>query len=287
MSRIARVTQAIFGSSASDIGQFGSAQLGTKVLTSDLATIQALPAWAGGWLDAIIGANKFPPIEEVNAIDYLVTTQLAYLFQMGIAEYDAGTTYYHYSICLKAGTFQIYGSLTDNNVGNALTSGTNWKMLVDLNTIGPALLPANNLSDVANEATALSNLGGLAKASNLSDLGSLATALANLGFGGNSTTYLEIPNQNDPTKPWIVQLGTVSGGASANNAGFYEFYPNITFPIAFPNACLKVITSAISTANICEYASHASISQSGFTGTAGAYGNTTNTYGLDWIAIGN
>lgn len=46
-----------------------------------------------------------------------------------------------------------------------------------------ALIAANNLSDVASAATALSNLGGLAKSANLSDLANAATARTNLGLG--------------------------------------------------------------------------------------------------------
>ena len=56
------------------------------------------------------------------------------------------------------------------------------------------LLAANNLSDVASESAALSNLGALASANNLSDLASASTALSNLGAlakaGGTMTGYL-------------------------------------------------------------------------------------------------
>ena len=62
----------------------------------------------------------------------------------------------------------------------------------------------NNLSDVANPATSLANLGGLAKSNNLSDLASIPTALANLGLGNlvlagvnsgvlSSNGYITIP----------------------------------------------------------------------------------------------
>lgn len=141
MARIARFTQQVFASGASNNGQFGSAQAGTKVVTNDLALIQALPAWEAGWLDATIGALKFPPLEEMQGLQYVQTSQLAYLLQQGIAEYDAGTTYYHFSIVCAPNTFQLFGSLVDSNIGNALptapNSNSNWQFLVDLGNTSP------------------------------------------------------------------------------------------------------------------------------------------------------
>ncbi len=131
MARITRKTQKIFAGSATNNGVFGSAQLGTKVLSNNLDTIQGLPAFDTGWLDAVLGNKKFPPLEEFQALDYINTYQTSYLFQEGIPEYDAGTTYYANSIVKKAGTYQLYGSITDTNLGNALTDATKWQFLVD------------------------------------------------------------------------------------------------------------------------------------------------------------
>lgn len=228
MARIARWTQKIFASSATNTGVFGSGQLGTKVLTTSLADIQSLSAWSSGWLSAVLDSKKFPPLEEVQAIDYLVTTQLAYIFQEGVPEYDAGTTYYHYSIVKKVGTFQLYGSKTDSNVGNALTDTVNWLYLCDLSNINVGLLPANNLSDVSNAATSLSNIGGLAKASNLSDLANIATALTNLGFT-SGTNWVKLPAS---LGCYLFQWGTWSGTTSGSSP-VYEGGVTVSFPKSF------------------------------------------------------
>ena len=147
MAILTRKTQPVFASAAADIGQFGSGQLGTKVITTDPAVVMACSsgaAWAGGWLDAVLGANKFPPLEEMNGISFVCTYQLAYLFQEGIPEYDAGTTYSQFGICKKAATFQVYGSLVTNNIGNALTDPASWVLLVDLsNPTGRTRLTGN------------------------------------------------------------------------------------------------------------------------------------------------
>ncbi len=51
MPKLPRILAKIFASNAAedDIGQFGSALTGSKVLTSDIAQIQALPAYEEGW----------------------------------------------------------------------------------------------------------------------------------------------------------------------------------------------------------------------------------------------
>ncbi len=132
MAKIPRKTQKIFAGSATNNGQFGSAQLGAKVLSQDLDVLQGLSAFPNGWLDAVLSGLQLPPLEEDQALHYIETTQIAYMLQEGIAEYDAATTYFIKSIVKKVGTYQIYGSLTDNNVGNALTDAGNWTLLQDL-----------------------------------------------------------------------------------------------------------------------------------------------------------
>lgn len=146
MSRVARITQKIFGSTGlTGTGGFGAAAAGTtatEVATSNtLSNIMSTAAWAAGWLSAVLGASKFPAIEDMNALDYTVTSQLAYLFQQGIPEWDSGTTYFNTttaSIVVKPGTAQLFQSLTDNNLNQALpvapASNTNWKFLCDFST---------------------------------------------------------------------------------------------------------------------------------------------------------
>jgi len=140
MPRLSRWTQKVFAKDASNNGVFGSAQVGSKILSNDLDDLQSLPAFLTGWIDAVIGVKKFPALEEFQALDYINTYQLAYLFQEGIPAYDSGTTYYENSIVKKPGTYEIYGSLIDDNIGNALpaaVSDSNWQFLQDLSAIVP------------------------------------------------------------------------------------------------------------------------------------------------------
>lgn len=140
MSRLARITQLLFGTGGNvGTGGYGAAAGGntaTELATSSsLATIMGTSQYAAGWLGATLGASKFPAIEDMNAMDYLLSSQIAYILQQGVPEYDAGTTYWQKNIVCKPGTYQLYGSVTDSNTGNALTSTANWLFLGDLSTL--------------------------------------------------------------------------------------------------------------------------------------------------------
>ncbi len=129
MAKLLRYTQQVFGSTAgtAQIAEFGSLAANAPATYSGStitpAIVQTLSAYLSGWFSAIVGANS-PAIEDMNSICYLFAYQIAYGMQAGIPEYDAGTTYYSGSLVNSAGT--IYASLTNGNIGNAVTSTSNW-----------------------------------------------------------------------------------------------------------------------------------------------------------------
>lgn len=141
MPKLTRKNQKIFAGSASNNGQFGSAQLGTKVLSNDLDTIQALSAFLNGWNDATISSEKLPTLEEFQALHFMTTRQLSYLFEQGIPEYNAETNYFQRSMVIASGTYELWGSLVNDNLGNALVEGVNWTLLADLSNLGGGSTP--------------------------------------------------------------------------------------------------------------------------------------------------
>jgi len=130
MARLSRYLQKIFGSTAggTQIAQFGSLAAGSPAFTTNPATIQALGNYLQGWFGAVEGENS-PAIEDVNALEYLTSYQLAYLFQAGVAEWQTDTVYYKGSL-VNNGNGLVYLSLTDNNSGNAVTDATNWRLIL-------------------------------------------------------------------------------------------------------------------------------------------------------------
>jgi len=122
MAKITRATHKIFGAAGAStyFGEFGSAKLGpTGVTTKDLATIMSLGAWGNGWQDALVATanGNAPCLEEENAVMFVHSTQMGYIFQEGISEWDVGTTYYQYSIVKLAGTGQLHMCVNPSPTG--------------------------------------------------------------------------------------------------------------------------------------------------------------------------
>lgn len=130
MPKIERKTQKIFGGNAESdqLAVFGSMITGTPVYNDDIETLQS-EAYTEGWQVAV-AANEAPFMEEMNGVQYGFSKQLAYLFQQGIPEWDAGTTYYLNSFCQVGGV--IYKSMQDENINHSPaddSEGTYWTPL--------------------------------------------------------------------------------------------------------------------------------------------------------------
>lgn len=130
MSKLTRKDQKIFGETAGgeSISVFGSLAANNPAYSTDPDQIQSAE-YSGGWESAVIGQAS-PAMEDRNALDYLYSRQLGYLYQQGIAEYSATQTYYKGSIVSSfdadAGNLLLYYSLIDDNTGNALDDDTKW-----------------------------------------------------------------------------------------------------------------------------------------------------------------
>lgn len=128
MAKLTRKTQKVFGSTAgvNQIAQIGSLAAAAPAYSTDPDTIQALSNYLAGWFSVVVGSNS-PAIEDMNALCYLFARQLAYVFQNGVAEYDSATTYYTGSFASDS-VGNVYTSIVDTNLGNALTDTTKWRM---------------------------------------------------------------------------------------------------------------------------------------------------------------
>lgn len=127
MAKLSRIIQNIFGSSAgtNQLAQIGSLAADAPLFTTDPTVMQALTNYLQGWYDCVIGGNS-PAIQDMNSLHFLITRQLKYFFQSGLAEWFNTENYFKGSLVQAAGTGRAYASLTDNNSNNATTDLTNW-----------------------------------------------------------------------------------------------------------------------------------------------------------------
>lgn len=189
MAKIVRKTQLIFGSAApSQLGQFGSLAAGTAVYSADPAVIQSLSNYLNGWVAAILGGGS-PAIEDMNGLCYLFAYQLAYNFQMGVAEWDAGTTYFTGSL-VNDGTGATYASVIDNNTNQAVSVATAWRKISGSNlvSVNPATTPVWTMTAADNGKTFLVNSNNGAMQFTLpaaATSGSFEFGVKDVGVAGN------------------------------------------------------------------------------------------------------
>ncbi len=125
--KLERKVMEVYGENAAtrDIIAYGSDIAGNIVETKDPDVIQT-EAYKTGVRSAVVGNNS-TTLQNRQALDFLFSRQLKYLYQHGIAEWGATETYFVNSLAVGSdGTIHV--SLTDNNKGNdPVTDTTNWK----------------------------------------------------------------------------------------------------------------------------------------------------------------
>ena len=85
-----------------------------------------------GW--EIVGVNDAPSKQDFNGLAYTMSQVLAYLHQMGVAEWNTAQEYHIGSVTTTGSV--VYMSLTNTNTGNIpSTSHTNWRPISEVRTI--------------------------------------------------------------------------------------------------------------------------------------------------------
>lgn len=126
--KLERKVMEIYGENAAtrDIIAYGSDIAGNIVETKDPDVIQT-EAYKTGVRAAVVGNNS-TTLQNRQALDFLFSRQLKYLYQHGIAEWGADETYFVNSLAVGSNG-NLYVSLTDNNKGNdPVTDTTNWQV---------------------------------------------------------------------------------------------------------------------------------------------------------------
>lgn len=169
MAKYNRPNGKLFGSSASNIGVFGSGQTGeTPTTSTDPNAINTLGThWEDGWNGAVVSQAPYtaPFVEDMNAVNYVNSYNSAYLLQRGIPEYSATEEYQKDSVCTYGG--EIWICKLDNTVGQTPAEGTYWHLqgevpIMNANEIlvgavggTPTVVDTNAQGDVVASATGL------------------------------------------------------------------------------------------------------------------------------------
>lgn len=131
MARIPRKNQKIFcgNDNGSNLAVFGTMKTGNPQYSTNIETLQSA-IYEEGWQDAILN-DKAPYLEEMNGLQYGLSTQIAYLLQQGLAcEWNKDTTYYKGSTVaiINNTAVNYYKSVADNNINHNPVNddGTYW-----------------------------------------------------------------------------------------------------------------------------------------------------------------
>ena len=215
MANITRKHHKIFASSATNNGQFGSAQLGTKINSNDPDVIQALSAYDQGWNSATTGGTELPTLEEMQGLQYNNSYQIAYLLQKGIPEWNTSTDYHIGDIAREIAGTKFYKSITDNNIGNALTDINNWEFL---GNFGLATTTTQGISYLNKPVTITNNA---TDADHDIDFGA-----GNFNFddGSGQATLSALTKQFDSTFALGTNAGGMVSGESLPADGFVYVY---------------------------------------------------------------
>lgn len=194
MAKLPRTTQKIFGKNApeSQITTFGSIKAGTPVYTQSASQIMN-SAFEGGWSEAV--EDDYSPYrQDRNAVDTAITQQLAYLFQDGIPEWDAGTTYYKGSVVkvVNGNALTFYKSIADNNTASVNTTAS-WHKMLEINASNQIVSPTINTPTISGGSMSNGTF------SNPTFSGTVNVPLASQSSSTDSTIAASIGWVNNPS----------------------------------------------------------------------------------------
>lgn len=270
MSKLSRITGKVFGASATasgddpEIGQFGSALAGTYNGTTDVATIQSLSAWQNGFIGCVTPNTQFPPLPEMTGFGKVLSHQICYLLQQGVAEWDSGTTYYINGWCSYNGS--LYISKTDENLNNLPTNTTYWDKFTGGFSRNYGEIVTSSLPIVDDNTLHLAD-GSLLSQQNYPDFVSYVANLYNTEFPDmylyawylendnivayttketpeiNDLVYLEYPNTTVGTVRGVVPRQYISVQPNMPVPNYLRFLRDSSRDIVYTTGRLKVFTT--------------------------------------------
>lgn len=233
MAILTRQPQKVFAGNADadQLAVFGTMKTGTPVYSTDLATLQST-AYTEGWDEAILD-DKAPYLEEMNAVQYGLSYQTAYILQEGIPEYDANTNYSAKSVvkAIESNKVVLYHSLSDDNLGHALSNTTYWEPylanvantdLSNLTTTGNNKFANRALSNLSN---GLSNTICTTQPSTSSTATSAKPAVIIKNYLNGASGYVIFSDG------FCIQWGQISNSGAGITVSLLRTYKNTNYSV--------------------------------------------------------
>lgn len=126
MPKIQRKISKIFAvnSPLDRVAVVGSLRQGNPQYSKDIDALQSLSNFEDGWPGIAIGVSS-PPLEDMNAIQFVFSEQQKYQFQSGVPEWHAAETYYKGSI-VSDGSGNLFVSIQDDNTNHTISDSAWW-----------------------------------------------------------------------------------------------------------------------------------------------------------------
>lgn len=226
MAKITRQQQKIFaGNSNNQVTAFGTAKDAQPVYATSAGEVQTT-SFSQGWIPALTN-DLAPFLEDSNGLWYMITSQVAYLLQEGIPEYDTNTEYFKGSLVKYTnsdGDVTIYKSTVDGNKGVNPTNANNnnWAIYLQDNNLAKyeIALPQPSLTGklLKNEVYLEGQIVSRTQYTNLFN------AYGTTYGAGDGVSTFQLPDMRNK----------VLWGIDNNNFGYLpESLPNITGSIKF------------------------------------------------------
>lgn len=232
MAKYNRPNGKLFGSSATNIGVFGSGQQNeTPTTSTDPNTINNLGThWEDGWNGAVVSQAPYtaPYVEDMNAVNYVNSYNSAYLLQRGIAEYSATEEYQKDSLCTYNG--EIWMCKLDNTVGQTPAEGTYWHLQGEVpimndkeilvGAVGgtPSVVATDNQGDIEASSSGLNIKANTIVNADINSSAAIAESKLSLAYSTSSLNSTISGHISDTGNPHSVTKAQVLSGDPIVNA---------------------------------------------------------------------
>lgn len=251
MAEIERKAQKVFAGGVSPSGNiavYGSKLAGSVNYSSDIDAIQS-----ENWLTGLFGAispDKAPYVQDLNAIFYVLSKQLAYIFQAGVPEWNSQTEYFANKSIVRYNK-KLYIAISNNtNINPESEGNTSWKNFLSWGDIVGDITQQTDLKnaldgkvdrDLANVTGTLLALGSVSikqAATGILDLicsNGLKVNGNNIGFPDYTTGVSKGANTNHTANNNVFVAVKVSGQDTSMGEFFVDGVSVMYFQITGAN----------------------------------------------------